>query len=95
MTRKLRLPPWMKNANHGNFHFHSGDVIELKKQGNLLLRLRDLEFVSYLLALPSRREGKDENYYWQKFNSDLQKVIDDTVSRLEPGSDEGPRKEIK
>ncbi len=84
MTRKLRLLPWMKNTDHGNFHFHSGDVITLKKQGNLLLSLHDLESVYYALAIQSQHEGKDENYYWRKFNSDIQKVIDDKLAEIEP-----------
>ena len=74
----------MKNMRHGNFHFHHGDLIEFKKQGNLLLSLRDLEFVYSLLAILSLQEGKDEDYYWRKFNSDIQKVIDDKLAELEP-----------
>lgn len=66
--------------------FPSGDFITFKKQGNLLLSLRDLEFLYYLLANQSRQEGKDENYYWRKFNSDIQKVIDDKVAELDPPS---------
>lgn len=77
---------YQKKTEHGNFHFHSGDLITFKKQGNLLLRLRDLEFVYYLLANQSQQEGKDENYYWRKFNSDIQKVIDDKVAELDPPS---------
>src|SRR6266699_457089 len=74
----------MKNMRHGNFHFHHGDLIEFKKQGNLLLSLRDLEFVYSLLAILSLQEGKDEDYYWRKFNSDIQKVIDDKLAEIEP-----------
>jgi hypothetical protein len=77
---------YLKSTQHGNFHFHSGDVITFKKQGKLLLRLRDLELVYYLLTIQSRQEGKDEYYYWRKFNSDIQKVIDDKVNELDPPS---------
>lgn len=49
-----------------------------------MLSLRDLEFVYYLLAIQSQHEGKDELYYWRKFNSDIQKVIDDKVAELDP-----------
>ena len=73
----------MKNAHHGNIHFRDRNVIEFKKQGNLLLRLRDLEFLDDLLAIQSVHEGKDEDYYWQKFNSDIQKMIDDKVNELD------------
>ena len=58
--------------------------ILFKKQGNVLLYLRDLEFVYYLLAMQSRNEGKDERYYWGEFNSAIQKMIDDKVAELDP-----------
>ncbi len=85
MARKSRsrFRPF-NTKNHGNFHFHPGDVIEFKKRGNLLLSLRDLEYVCDALAIQSQHEGKDENYYWRKFNSDIQKVIDDKVAELDP-----------
>src|SRR5438128_5427131 len=87
MTRKPRSrfrPFTAKNTAHGNFHFHSGDLMTFKKQGNLLLSLRDLEYVYYALAIQSQHEGKDKHYYWRKFNSDIQKVIDDKLAELEP-----------
>ena len=83
---KGMLQGYLKRTQHGNFHFHGGDLITFKKQGNLLLSLRDLEFVYYLLANQSLQEGKDEHYYWRKFNSDIQKMIDDKVDELDPPS---------
>lgn len=82
------LKRYLKSTKHGNFHFHSGDLITFKKQGKLLLRLHDLEFVHYLLVNQSRREGKDEDCYWRKFNGDIQKVIDDKVAELDPPNEE-------
>ena len=85
MTRKprSRFRPYAAiNTAHGNFHFYPGDVTKFKKQGNLLLSLSDLERVCYALAIQSRREGKDKYYYWRKFNSDIQKVIDDKLAEL-------------
>lgn len=72
-----------RSKSHGNFHF-SGNQIQLRKQGKLLLDLRDLEFLWYLLADQSRREGKDENYYWREFNSNMQKMIDEKVNEFDP-----------
>ncbi len=75
---------YLKRTQHGNFHFHSNDLITFKKQGNLLLSLRDLETVCNLLAVQSLHEGKKADYYWQQFNSDIQKVIDNKMAELEP-----------
>lgn len=81
---KSMMHKYLKGWQHGNFHFHPGDYITLKKQGKLLLSLRDLESVYYALAIQSRQEGKDEQYYWRQFNSDIQKLIDDKLAELEP-----------
>ena len=75
---------YLKRSTHGNFHFHGGGLITLKKQGNLLLSLSDLEYVCDALAIQASHEGKDERYYWKEFNSSIQKLIDDKAAELEP-----------
>jgi hypothetical protein len=84
-----RRPYWwdfrdVKSKQHGNFHFHDDGLITLQKQGNLLLSLRGLERVYYLLAIQSVSEGRPENYYWREFNRNIQKMIDNRQTELEP-----------
>src|SRR5258706_4374552 len=88
LKRRPHRPYWwdfrdVKSKQHGNFHFHDDGLITLQKQGKLLLSLRGLERVYYLLAIQSVIEGKPENYYWQEFNSKIQKMIAKTRTGLE------------
>ena len=70
----------MRGANHGNFHFYSGDLIQLKKRGHLLLFVHGLETLYNASVSRSWHERKGRNYYWQEFNSDIQKVIDEKLA---------------
>ncbi len=86
---RKRQPRWryfqdVKNEQHGNFHFHDDGLITLRKQGNSLLELRGLERLYYLLAIQSIEEQKEGNYFWRKFNRDIQKMIDAKLAELEP-----------
>src|SRR6266567_5524080 len=89
LKRRPHRPYWwdfrdVKSKQHGNFHFHDDGLITLQKQGKLLLSLRGLERVYYLLAIQSVIEGKPENYYWREFNRKIQKMIDNTLTGVEP-----------
>lgn len=85
---------YLKSRQHGNFHF-SGDWITFKRQGILLLRLRDLEYLYGALAIQAHAEGKDAQDSWWQFNCDIQKLIDDKLEELEPGHAEAALERLR
>lgn len=82
-NRPFWFSPNSRRGQHGNFHFHNDGLIELRKQGRLLLALYDLDLLYYLFAIKAVDEEKREDYYWRLFNDLVQKMICYALAELE------------